>query len=258
MRLYKCQWPDGDVTVVLARSVEEALDELEEVGTATADMISLMKEFMVTFTPTEIEDPAVEETDFKWGVLEMGECMERVFPDVLEAERMAQEYPPISFEEGLEDATCSGDCEHCDRHVPPNAPPPVPVDEAIANAMEVTEQIKKRIKVCVEYLCNQIPGIPNVPPPSKLVAVIKLGKDGNDHGAIIDRQDIGRALPVFKDVIQKALELPLTYIDDMLVLTQTLDGKGAFVVNYTQVMGEIAARLQAMGPVTAKGSTASN
>jgi hypothetical protein len=52
MKLYHCKWPDGSESLVWARSVESAIDILDEVGGATKRMLrEVQDECFVDFYP---------------------------------------------------------------------------------------------------------------------------------------------------------------------------------------------------------------
>ncbi len=85
MPLYRCEWPNGDVSFVLADNVEDAVVKLDEWGEATPRMIRRVQQFMIDLTPRrEVlhkrdallrsgqEDDQAEPT---WELGELGECM---------------------------------------------------------------------------------------------------------------------------------------------------------------------------------------
>jgi hypothetical protein len=49
MKLYKCAWPNGDVSVVLARDKLDALVRLDEWGDAAMNMVTEIRVFMADF-----------------------------------------------------------------------------------------------------------------------------------------------------------------------------------------------------------------
>lgn len=51
MPMFKCEWPNGDVTFVLAKSVDDAITQLDEFDDATPQMIKRVREFMIDLRP---------------------------------------------------------------------------------------------------------------------------------------------------------------------------------------------------------------
>jgi hypothetical protein len=83
MSLYKCEWPNGDVSFVLARDKADAMVRLDEFGAAEPRMISKLSEFMIDLSPDrkilEANERARredrEEEGFPWQLNEVGECL---------------------------------------------------------------------------------------------------------------------------------------------------------------------------------------
>ncbi len=83
MPMYKCEWPNGDVSFVLASDVEDAISQLDELGDADASMIKRVREFMIDLTPNrqilEANERARKEgrgdLDWPWELAGFGESM---------------------------------------------------------------------------------------------------------------------------------------------------------------------------------------
>lgn len=75
--LWRCNWPNGDISFVLADTKEEAIDILDEVAGADESWLTRVdpRGFMVGFTPHETTDGV----EWDWD----GECGEAVFSDLL-------------------------------------------------------------------------------------------------------------------------------------------------------------------------------
>lgn len=75
MGLYRCLWPDGDVSFVMAKDKDDALFLLDEFGGAGEEMLTEVGcgDFMVTFTPTCEEEEDGEEGEYGWALSESGE-----------------------------------------------------------------------------------------------------------------------------------------------------------------------------------------
>jgi len=78
--LYKCAWPNGDVSVVYATNEEDAIEWLDEVGGAEPEMLTELAAgtFMLHFTPTHDEEAEWEEGDgekyYTWVLENFGGC----------------------------------------------------------------------------------------------------------------------------------------------------------------------------------------
>lgn len=83
MPLFKCEWPNGDVSFVLARDIDNAIEQLDEFDTAEPHMITKVREFMLDLRPNrkalEANERARKEgrdTEVSpWELSELGECM---------------------------------------------------------------------------------------------------------------------------------------------------------------------------------------
>lgn len=53
MPLYRCDWPNGDVSWVLAKSVAAAIEELDEAGDADESFLTPVKSFSIHLALTE-------------------------------------------------------------------------------------------------------------------------------------------------------------------------------------------------------------
>lgn len=66
-RLYRCAWPNGSVSVVLARDKDEAVFLLDEWGSAEPEWLTVLDTFMVDFEPdrerAKIEPPEDDDSD---------------------------------------------------------------------------------------------------------------------------------------------------------------------------------------------------
>lgn len=58
MGLYRCMWPNGEVSFVMAGDKDDAVILLDEFGEAGREMLSKIEngDFMVTFAPTHDEE----------------------------------------------------------------------------------------------------------------------------------------------------------------------------------------------------------
>jgi hypothetical protein len=63
MPLYRCDWPNGEVSIVLARSRRDAVDTLDELGGASLDMLDEIDDFMVTIARELIGKAPADEDD---------------------------------------------------------------------------------------------------------------------------------------------------------------------------------------------------
>lgn len=83
MPLFKCEWPNGDVSFVLARDVDDAILRLDEFGDAERPMLTKLSEFMIDLSPNrkileENERARKQDRDeegFPWELSEVGECL---------------------------------------------------------------------------------------------------------------------------------------------------------------------------------------
>lgn len=69
MPLYLCRWPNGDCSVVWARTKEDAIVELDQVGNAEGCPITQIREFQVHFRLTD--DGKLEVESFGEGTQEL-------------------------------------------------------------------------------------------------------------------------------------------------------------------------------------------
>ena len=51
MPLYRCEWPNGDVSFVLADDVQDAIVKLDEWGEATPKMLRKVTQFLIDLSP---------------------------------------------------------------------------------------------------------------------------------------------------------------------------------------------------------------
>lgn len=57
MKLYRCLWPNGDVSLVTAKNKLEAIDALDEVGSAAPDDLDVVRwPLAIHLEPTIIDD----------------------------------------------------------------------------------------------------------------------------------------------------------------------------------------------------------
>lgn len=83
MPLYKCEWPNGDVSFVLARDVDGAIERLDELGEAEPPMLTKLSEFLIDLSPNrkilEANERARKEDrdaeGFPWELGELSECL---------------------------------------------------------------------------------------------------------------------------------------------------------------------------------------
>lgn len=83
MPLFKCEWPNGDVSFVLARDVADAMLRLDEFGDAEPAMLTKLSEFLIDLSPNrkvlEENDRARkegrDEEGFPWQLGELSECL---------------------------------------------------------------------------------------------------------------------------------------------------------------------------------------
>ena len=84
MHLYRCSWPNGDVSFVLARSIDDAILRLDEFDGAERWMIERVSEFLVDFRASrrvlvsnarKTADDADADTEFPWRLAGLGACM---------------------------------------------------------------------------------------------------------------------------------------------------------------------------------------
>jgi hypothetical protein len=61
MPLFLCRWPNGDCSVVLARTRDDAISELDQVGNAENCPITQLRTFQIHFALTDDGDLALEE-----------------------------------------------------------------------------------------------------------------------------------------------------------------------------------------------------
>lgn len=74
MKLYRCLWPNGDVSVVLARNKTDAIFELDEVGGATPSYLEeIVDTFMVHFVPVQGRPDGDDDPGGRWALEGFGE-----------------------------------------------------------------------------------------------------------------------------------------------------------------------------------------
>ena len=89
MPLFLCRWPNGDCSVVLARTKEDAIIELDQVGNAEDCPITQVRTFQLQFALTDRGELALER-----------------FGEGTKEEVVAFAYPWL--ENALDDAYCEG------------------------------------------------------------------------------------------------------------------------------------------------------
>ena len=277
MRLYKCEWPDGDVTLVLARSKEEALDELDELGEATEEMVTVVRSFMVTFTPKEVEHPEVDQGDFEWGLGHLGECMGLILPDVNEAVSRSGAFPlgGDDLEELDEDPTrCSGDCANCseapdyakigtgpmqalaDEHL--HRPSVLRVGDVFTVPPQFSPKLQKLFARNVEYMCFGLSQLSAQPPLRYLVGVVQLNEQGNGMCAIFSRQNLCNSHADDAVLLAQA-ERGLQPSDNYLpVILAGPGSKEAHIIDVPQVLRAFLAKQEVMASTTSPGSMENN
>ena len=60
MPLFLCRWPNGDCSVVLARTKDDAMIELDQVGNAEGCPMTQVRTFQIQFTLTDRGDVALK------------------------------------------------------------------------------------------------------------------------------------------------------------------------------------------------------
>ena len=110
MPLFLCRWPNGDCSVVLARTREDAIIELDQVGNAEGCPITPVRTFQIQFALTDRGELALE-----W------------FGEGTKEEIVSRAYPLL--EKALDAAYRGEDCESVDS-LPPDR------SAAIARAAE--------------------------------------------------------------------------------------------------------------------------
>ncbi len=94
MPMYRCDWPNGDVTFVLARDIEDAILQLDELGDAEPRMLKRIHEFMIDLKPNRrallanerARKEGRDETENPWELGEFGEVMLDPESDLLPSE----------------------------------------------------------------------------------------------------------------------------------------------------------------------------
>jgi hypothetical protein len=85
MKLFACTWPNGEISFVLARDPADAVDRLDEFGTAEEKWLyPVEKDFMVTFVhQRETEAHAQAQSNgtgarefVGWSLSEVGDAMD--------------------------------------------------------------------------------------------------------------------------------------------------------------------------------------
>lgn len=223
MPLFKCVWPDDDVSFVVAKSKAHAAKLLSEVGDPDESFISLAKDFLVTLTPA---------TD-DWELGELGECMYNgVLPEIPETE-----------EEDNDDGKC-GSCQSYDvlsgtcggpnrqREFMPSS------KMSNINDMPISAAERNGMRTVLEQLCVQITkgGLPEA---NQLVAIIHASFKEGARGVVVHRDQVkekgGTATfpPAF---VYGALSLPVPTPESLLVLVEASGGIGSFVVRTEDVL----------------------
>lgn len=100
MHLYRCSWPNGDVSFVLARNIDDAISRLDEFDSAERWMIERVSQFMVDFRASRrvlvgnarrTADDADADTEFPWRLAGLGECMHDPDAGILPSEETTLE-----------------------------------------------------------------------------------------------------------------------------------------------------------------------
>jgi hypothetical protein len=63
MPLFRCDWPNGETTFVLASTKADAIDKLDEFDAAEPEMLRVVNEFMLSIGRVPAANPE-EEDDF--------------------------------------------------------------------------------------------------------------------------------------------------------------------------------------------------
>lgn len=242
MKLYKCEWLDGSVSFVLARSGKDASSKLLEVGAVDADAITVVDEFLVTLAPgVSIDGAGSVVNDGAWAVSELGECMADVLPD--HAQSLARQE---AMQGVIKEVPPSADTSKC-----VGCPSYDPIAGACANGsdtggelsspyrltslgdMPIPPEEREGLRLVLENLCHQIVN-GNLPSANLLVAVIHTNHPAGARGAVLHRNTIeekGGTTTFPVPFIQGALLLPVKTPDSLLTLVETSNGIGSFVVD---------------------------
>jgi len=282
MRLYKCEWPDGDVTMILARNKEEALDDLDEIGNADIEMLTEVRSFMVTFAPTEVEHPEVDEPDFEWSLSHLGECMVGVLPAIEEAIARLGSYvgagdPMLEELDGNPTGDeCDGNCANCEHaSTDPNKvgtgpmqalaeehlhrPSVLAVHEVFPDLCpQFPTKLQKLFARNVEYMCFGLSQIAAYPPLRYLVGVVQLNEQGKGMCAIFSRQNLVATHPDDAELVKQAEQGIQPSDMHLPVLLVGPSRKEAHVINVPQVLQSFNAKKEAMAATTSPGSTENN
>lgn len=97
MQMYKCEWPNGDVSFVLASDVDDAVYQLDEFGEVEPRMLSKISAFMIDLSPDrkiletneKSRKEGRDEGDWPWKLNEVGECMSDPASRILPSEEAA-------------------------------------------------------------------------------------------------------------------------------------------------------------------------
>jgi hypothetical protein len=96
MPLYRCEWPNGDVSFVLADDVQDAIVKLDEWGEATPKMLRKVTQFLIDLSPQR--DVLAQRVKLRsqgrpddhgeptWTLADLGECMQPGEPGGLPSE----------------------------------------------------------------------------------------------------------------------------------------------------------------------------
>ncbi len=57
MPLYRCDWPNGETSFVLAHDEQDAIDKLDEFDAAETSMLREVSDFMISIARVPVDDP---------------------------------------------------------------------------------------------------------------------------------------------------------------------------------------------------------
>ncbi len=81
MPLYRCDWPNGESTFVLAHHEQDAIEKLDEFDGATPAMLHEVRDFMLSIARVRLDHPEAEgEHDYMIG--DIGERTLEHFKDL--------------------------------------------------------------------------------------------------------------------------------------------------------------------------------
>ena len=80
MALLLCRWPNGDISVVAARTKDEAIEKIDELGNADDADLFRLTDFLVDFTVQD--DGRLELGDPGFGEQTLDQILEKAYPEL--------------------------------------------------------------------------------------------------------------------------------------------------------------------------------